>query len=221
MNDKSRQRIFFFTGLGADERAFAHLKLKTDLPQVHVAWLPPEKEESLTGYCQRLAKTYGIKDGDLLIGLSFGGLVATEISMKIKTSFTVLISSAATRQELPLLYRIAGKTGLDRLIPKKLLKSPEKLKYFLFGLHKPEQRQLFDEIVRQADVEFVRWALRKVVTWDNRVRPENLIKIHGTADKIMPIHRRSTDFVLSGGSHFLTWEKAKEVSTILNHLLEK
>ncbi len=221
MNDKLRQQIFFFTGLGADERAFAYLKLKTDLPRIYIAWLPPEKDESLAGYCQRLVEAYGIKNGDILIGLSFGGMVATEISLKIKASLTVLISSASTRQELPLLYRVAGKTGLDRLIPKKMLKSPGKLKYFLFGLHKPEQRQLFDEIVRQADVEFVRWALRKVVTWNNRVRPENLIKIHGTADKIMPIHRRSTDFVLQGGSHFLTWEKAEEVSAILNNLLEK
>ncbi len=220
MNEKTSQRIFFFTGLGADERAFAFLKIKTPLPKIHVKWLSPKKNEGMAAYCLRLKEAYGIRKEDVLIGLSFGGMVATEISLTTGSHLTVLISSAATRQELPPLYRLAGKTGIHRLIPKSVLTRPGKLKYHLFGLRKPEQRRLFDEIIKQADVNFVRWAIGRVVTWNNTERPENLVKIHGTADRILPIHRPSTDYVISGGSHFLTWEKAGEVSDILNRLLK-
>lgn len=221
MNNKNNRRIFFFTGLGADERAFAYLKITPPFPKVYVSWLTPEENESMAGYCLRLAKHYHIKNGDVLIGLSFGGMVATEINRHIEPALTILISSAATRQELPLPYRMAGKTGIYRLIPEKTLHKPGKLKYFLFGLQKPQQRRLFDEIVMQSDVTFVRWAIRQVVTWNNTERPQRLVKIHGTSDRILPLHKPSTDFIILGGSHFLTWEKADEVSDILNSLLEK
>jgi pimeloyl-ACP methyl ester carboxylesterase len=218
MSDRPTHRIFFFTGLGADERAFAQLKVPAALPQIHVAWLPPEKKENIRDYARRLIKEYHIQDGDILIGLSFGGLIATEISLILQPAFTLLISSASTRQELPLLYRITGKLHLYLLLPRSVLRRPGFLKYYFFSLKKKAQRKLFDEIISGADVDFVKWAIRQVVCWQNRVRPQNTYKIHGTADRIMPLHRASTDFVIQGGSHFLTWEKAREVSQIIEKL---
>lgn len=221
MTPNKKHRIFFFTGLGADERAFAFLKLKTGYQQIHVAWIEPGKKESLPDYCRRLVEKYDIRDNDILVGLSFGGLVAVEINRIVKPSLTILISSASTRDELPALYRIAGKTGLYHLIPKSVLGKPGRLKYYLFSLKKPEQRKLFDEIVRGSDTDFVQWAIRQVVCWNNEVRPPRLFKLHGTADRIMPLHKPSTDFIIPGGSHFLTWENAAEVSDIMDRLLQK
>ncbi len=213
-------RIFFFTGLGADERAFSDLIIETSLQQIHVSWLKPEKQESLTVYCRRLIEEYKIKNGDILIGLSFGGLVVTEINQLIKPALSILISSASTRKELPLIYRIAGRINLHYLIPKSLLNKPNRLRYYLFSLKKPAQKKLFDEIVSNADPDFVLWAIDKIVHWKNSERPENLFKIHGTSDRIMPIHKSSSDFIIKGGSHFLTWENAEEVSAIIRHLMK-
>ncbi len=219
MKNKPIPRLFFFTGLGADERAFVHLNIRTPGQKVYVSWLTPGKSEPLPSYCHRLATHYGIHDGDVLIGLSFGGFVAVEINQFIRPALTILISSAATGKELPLLYRAAGRLGLDRLLPESLLNQPGSFKYFLFGLKKPEQRKLFDEIISGADVPFVRWAISRIVRWQNPKRPENLYKINGTADRILPLHKNTTDFIIPGGSHFLTWEKADEVSRIINKLL--
>ncbi len=213
-------RIFYFTGLGADERAFANLKIKTTLTQINVSWLKPEKDEELGNYSQRLTKKYGIKNGDVLVGLSFGGLVVTEINKTIKPALSILISSAATRKELPLLYRMAGKLNLEKIIPKALLNKPGRLKYYLFSLKKPEHKRLFDEIITDADIYFVRWAVGIILHWKNDKRPENLFKIHGTADRIMPVHKASSNFIIKGGSHFLTWENADDVSSIIEQLLD-
>jgi len=221
MNNKSLPRIFFFTGLGADERAFAYLKIENSLPKIHVTWLRPEKQESITAYSQRLVKEYKIKDGDILIGLSFGGLIVTEINHFIKPALSILISSASTRKELPLFYRIAGLLNLHHLIPISSLSKPSRLKDYLFSLKKPEQKKLFDEIITNADSGFVQWAIDKIVHWENNKRPENLYKIHGTADRIMPIHRASTDFVVQGGSHFLTWENSRDISAIIRRLTKE
>lgn len=217
---KNLPRIFFFTGLGADERAFSDLIIETSLQQIRVAWLKPERGEPLTTYCRRLTEKYKIKNGDILIGLSFGGLVVTEISQLIKPALSILISSASTRKELPLIYRTAGRINLHYLIPKSLLNRPNRLRYYLFSLKKPAQKKLFDEIVSNADPDFVQWAIDKIVHWRNIERPENLFKIHGTSDRIMPIHKASSDFIVKGGSHFLTWENAEEVSAIIRHLMK-
>ncbi len=221
MKSKQAPRLFFFTGLGADERAFVHLNVRNPGQKVYVSWLPPGKNEPLPSYSRRLATHYGIKEGDVLIGLSFGGFVAVEINRFIRPAVTILISSAATRQDLPLLYRIAGHLRLDHLLPKWLISRPGRFKYFLFGLKKPEQRKLFDEIISAADPFFTRWAIGQIVRWQNHKRPANLYKINGTADRILPLRKSTTDFILSGGSHFLTWEKADEVSLIINRLLSE
>lgn len=219
-DDKNSPRIFFFTGLGADERAFSFLKIKTPLQQIYVTWLKPEEQESLTAYCWRLVEEYAIKEGDILIGLSFGGLVVTEINQFIKPSLSILISSASTRKELPLIYRAADRVNLHYLIPKSSLNKPNRLRYYLFSLKKPAQRKLFDEIVTHTDSDFVRWAMDKIVHWENSVRPENLFKIHGTSDHIIPIHKAASDFIIKGGSHFLTWENSEEVSAIIRQLMK-
>ncbi len=221
MNDQINQpRIFFFTGLGADERAFAYLKLNISILQVHVSWLKPLKHEPLATYCRRLAEKYKIKNGDILIGLSFGGMVVSEINKFIRPALSILISSAATSKELPVLYRFAGRINLHHLISKSLLTKPGWLKDYLFSLKKPMQKLLFDEIISNADPDFVQWAITKIVHWKNDRRPENLFKIHGTADRIMPLHSSSADFVIQGGSHFLTWENAADVSAIIRQLIK-
>lgn len=220
-NQQKLPRIFFFPGLGADKRAFSNLKIKTSLQQIPIDWLKPEKRESLTAYCRQLTEKYRINDGDVLVGLSFGGLVVTEINKFIRPALSILISSASTRKELPLIYRIAGGLNLHQLIPKSALNKPNRLKYYLFSLNKPEQRNLFNEIITDADPDFVRWAVDKIVHWQNRKRPENLFKINGTADRIMPIHKASTDFVIKDGSHFLTWENAEDVAAIIRRLMKE
>lgn len=216
---KTNPKIFFFTGLGADSRAFQFLNLSVSYPQVHVFWLKPFKNESPEHYSSRLIEKYSIADGDLLIGLSFGGLIVTEISKQIKPALSILISSASTRNEFPLLYKIEAFLNLHRWVSTSFYKKGGAVKHFLFGLKKPEQRKLFDEIIRGSDTEFVRWAVDTFVHWKNTYRPNRLYKIHGTADRIIPIHKPSTDFIIPEAGHFMTWEKAKEVSSVINRLI--
>jgi pimeloyl-ACP methyl ester carboxylesterase len=220
VNNVSGPRLFFFTGLGADERAFSGLKITVPFQKIYVAWLPVEEEkESLIHYVKRLVEKYHIRKGDILIGLSFGGFVVTEINRILQPSLSILISSASTRQEMPFLYRIAGRLGLDGILPCAWLNRPDKLKHYFFGLKTPEQKKLFAEILSGADPCFMRWAVSRIVRWQNLQRPESLYKIHGTADRIIPLRQAAADFIIPGGSHFLTWEKAAEVSEIINRLI--
>ncbi len=213
------KKLFLISGLGADKRAFANLHLNREWERINVEWITPLAGESVARYAARLAERYGMDNQSVIIGLSFGGLIAVEITKIVHPALTIIISSAATVKELPFLYRLAGALKLAKLIPAKVLNRPNRLFHRFFGLKKERETKLFDEIVAGSDPFFVKWALLQITTWKNTERPEQVVKIHGTKDRLLPIHKKSTDYVVHGGTHFLTWENAARVSEIINRLL--
>ncbi|UZR94880.1 hypothetical protein [Chondrinema litorale] len=109
-------KIYAISGLGADERVFKYLKLDCELIPLH--WIKPQKNESIESYALRLSKNIDTKQETFgILGVSFGGLIATEITKVLNPKFTILISSAETKGELRSIYRVFGKTHLIRLIP--------------------------------------------------------------------------------------------------------
>ncbi|MGK7390311.1 MAG: hypothetical protein ACNS60_08165 [Candidatus Cyclobacteriaceae bacterium M2_1C_046] len=51
--------------------------------------------------------------------------------------------------------------------------------------------------------------------------PDNLIRIHGTADKLFPCKKYPDQFTVKDGQHLMIINKAVEVSSILNDLVRK
>ena len=90
--------------MGADKRVFTKLELK-GYRQIHLDWLVPNNQESLTNYVKRLAVE--IKDNNpIVIGLSFGGIVAIEIAKQITVKKVILISSAKQSHEIPWYFKL-------------------------------------------------------------------------------------------------------------------
>jgi len=113
--------VYLFSGLGADARIFRKLDFG-NLPVRHIAWVKPKNNETLTGYATRLSGQIE-SSHPILIGVSFGGMLAIEISKTIDCERVILIYSAKNEREIPFLYRMAGLMRLHRLIPVKVLKS--------------------------------------------------------------------------------------------------
>ena len=96
--------VYCLSGLGADKRVFTKLELK-GYRQIHLDWLVPNNQESLTNYVKRLAVE--IKDNNpIVIGLSFGGIVAIEIAKQITVKKVILISSAKQSHEIPWYFKL-------------------------------------------------------------------------------------------------------------------
>ena len=108
-------KVYFISGLGADWRMFQFLKLPDHIAQYQVKWLEPLSfDEPLENYAKRLVPQ--IDDPTpILVGFSFGGLVAIELAKIIKPLRTIVISSLATRYALPWYYKLAGKTLLQSI----------------------------------------------------------------------------------------------------------
>jgi len=113
--------LYFISGLGADKRIFQKLVLPEHFSVHFIDWLPVSKDESLANYCRRLSEVIDTNRPFSLLGLSFGGVVAVEMSKILTPVQTVLISSFCLKQEVPRFYVFLSDTGLYKLLPMRLL----------------------------------------------------------------------------------------------------
>ncbi|MBW4467827.1 MAG: alpha/beta hydrolase [Pegethrix bostrychoides GSE-TBD4-15B] len=215
--EKSLKDIYLVSGLGADERVFQMLKLEGYRP-VHVRWLKPERGESLADYAQRLTAQIPAAE-PVLVGLSFGGIVAVEIAKQIAVKQVVLISSVKDRSEVPFYFKLFRWLPIHRILPfKSLLWAGYLIAYWLFSIECLEERRLLKSILLDTDPHFLKWALHRVVIWDNEVHPAHLHQIHGSSDRIFPIRYIDPEFVLEGG-HLMVVNRASQVSTLIERIV--
>ena len=101
------KKLFLLSGLGADKRVFDFLDLCQYEPH-HVIWVAHVPYETITEYAKRLLpQITGHKP--VLIGVSFGGMIALEMAKFIEVEKVILISSALTPQAIPPYFKMMSK----------------------------------------------------------------------------------------------------------------
>jgi len=208
-------KIYFISGLGADRRAFKKLIFPPDCELIHLDWIPAIKNEALESYADRLAISIDTSTPFYLIGLSFGGMLATEIAKKLKPLHTFIISSTPVFKELPWYYRMAGSLSLQKIVPVSLLKRGNNIGLKFLGATTREETALLKQLVIDSDPIFMKWALTSILSWRNNERPQNLTHIHGTTDNILPIRYNKPDITIEGGGHFMVYANAETISRLI------
>jgi hypothetical protein len=209
------KEIYLLSGLGADKRVFDFIDF-SGLKINYVDWIEPLGNETIQSYAQRLlAQIHAVKP--ILIGVSFGGMMAIEIAKLIETHKVILISSVKTKTDIPIYLRIAGRLRLHKLIPIKLLKSVNRFTFWFFGTKTESEKELLRTIIKETDNEFLKWAIDKIVNWKNTSLLRNVIHFHGTADKMLP--SRTADFKIQDGGHLMVISHGQELSRLIRKSL--
>jgi pimeloyl-ACP methyl ester carboxylesterase len=201
--------MYLLGGLGADSRVFNYLDL-SGFETVFIDWIDVLPSETIESYAQRLSERIQ-HPNPLLVGVSFGGMIAVEISRKVKIEKVILISSATT---IPWYLKLAGGLRLQFLVPPKVLIRFELLTFWLFGVSQPEEQQLLRRIIRDTNESFLKWAIKRILEWNPDISKHDVIKIHGSNDRLLPPSSH-VDFLIKGGGHFMIVTRAKEISLIL------
>ncbi|NND93506.1 MAG: alpha/beta hydrolase [Flavobacteriales bacterium] len=212
-------RIYGISGLGADERVFQRVNEYLGEPIHFVPWIDPQPKETLSHYAHRLAETIDTSEPYCLVGVSFGGMIATEMNKIINPEKTIIISSAATKDELPLYFRGAGRLNLVPYIPKSLIQVPRPLLDVVMSVKKQESKNLVRDIVKTTDKDFLKWAVQSILTWDNEEIPNNLRRIHGKADRVLPL-KADADKIIEGG-HLVIVDEPQEIAQVLEEELAR
>ncbi|MEL6551914.1 MAG: alpha/beta hydrolase [Cyanobacteria bacterium J06621_11] len=215
---KALRPIYFVSGLGADERIFQWLRYDGFRP-VHIQWISPNKGEPIEDYAKRL--TSQIEDNNpVVVGLSFGGMIAVEIAKHLDTEKVILLSSIKQVSEVPFYFKIFRLFPLHRIVPfKSLLWAFYWLAYWLFAPEGSDQKKLLKTVLIETDPHFLKWALHKVVVWQNKEIPETLVHVHGKRDRIFPWRFVNPDYSLENSGHLMVMNRAEAVSDLLEILI--
>jgi pimeloyl-ACP methyl ester carboxylesterase len=214
-------RAYFISGLGADARIFANVRLPAHVAIHHVPWLEPEKNEPLQAYCRRMALGLRTDEPFILVGLSFGGLVAIEWNRFLRPAFTFILSSVTTDKDFPWTFRLIKAFGLQRVSPSLLKKIPSPLYNWIFGAYLPEEKRMLRSFLREVTPSYLSWSMNAVLTWRNPARPPKLLHLHGSEDRIFPRHSTHADVWIEHTGHFMAYDHADEVNKVMALHLEK
>lgn len=209
--------IFCISGLGADERIFSRLNFHQHRVR-HIPWIIPDRKESLNDYVNAMASQIDTDD-PVLIGVSFGGMIAIEIAKTRNVKKVVLISSIKTKFEKPFYYKVASTLRLNKFIPLRPYRILEPIENYSLGVTTPEEKVLAAEYRKHLNITYSNWAIDQVLHWHNTAVPPNLVHIHGSNDHVFPLRYVKPDYIIEGGSHLMVLNRADEISPILQKIL--
>ena len=213
------KKVYFISGLGADNRSFGFLDLSFCDPQF-LTWKKPLPKENLASYAERLFEQINDEEA-VIVGLSFGGMLATEMAKKHPRTKAIIIASSKTFREIPGYLRFWKHLPIYKFHSHRIKNRSGQFMLNILGTKGEAQKKVQQEILKDSDPNFTRWAIGAIVQWKNLVVPENLIHIHGTADKLLPYRYVKADHEIVDGEHVFVMDRATEVSNLLKKLILK
>ena len=215
-----KTHCYFVPGLAASKEIFKNIRLPEDQFEIHILeWLIPEKDESISAYAQRMA-AHVEHPNPVLLGVSFGGVVAQEMSAFLNLKKLIIVSSVKTRNELPKRLKAIRKTGIYKLVPTGWALSVKDLTKFAIGPRSRKRLKLYQEYLWMRDKVYLDWAIKQMVCWDREKPLTDIIHIHGDADIVFPIKNIEATHVIPQGTHIMILNKGSKVSKLLENILK-
>lgn len=212
--------IYLFPGQGADYRLFNKLELDERFDTVHIHLPVPCKGESLTDYAYRFIPLIDTNRKFILLGVSLGGMICTELSTHLNPEKIILISSAKSNNELPNRYTFQKYIPINRITPKSLLKRGA---LFMQPIVEPDSKpysEFFTSMLEAKDPDYLKRTIDMIINWEREFAPAGIFHIHGDNDSTIPIKNVKTNYIIKDGSHMMVYTKAQEINQILAKLLE-
>lgn len=212
--------IYLIPGHGSDSRIFNNLNFDTSYQIKHIRYYTPRKGISLRNYALQLSRQIDTTDDFVLIGVSFGGMIASELSEYINPKKVIIISSAKNRNELPPSYRFQNKMPLYKILSPRMAKVGARALQPIVEPDRRNESAIFRSMLKEKDSYFMRRAIEMIIHWEREISPKNIFHIHGNKDHTLPIRNVSFDYRIENGSHMMTLTRAKEISTLIGTILK-
>lgn len=201
--------VYFVPGLAANPLIFENIKLPENQFKMHwLEWLIPVENESISVYSKRMAEKIE-HENVVLIGVSFGGIVAQEMSKHITLKKLIIVSSVKTKHELPKRMKFARITKAYKLMPTHLINNIDALAKYTFGKSIKKRVSLYRKYLSIRDKTYLDWAIKQVVCWEQDKPIPEAIHIHGEKDAVFPQRCLGDCITVKGGTHIMIIDKYK------------
>ena len=212
------KRIYCISGLGADERIFSKLKI-AGVELKYLQWFIPEKNESIDSYAKRMSLQID-DESPVLMGVSFGGMMAVEIAKHIPAQKIILLSSIKSHKEMPRWMKLCGQLKLNKIAPaRRPFKWMAGFENNFLGTQSKEEENLANEFRQTIDPIYLHWAIATITNWKNEIVPSNIFQIHGTNDKTFPIKNIRPTHIIYNAGHFMVMNRADEISLLIAEII--
>ena len=213
------KKVYFISGLGADRTVFNKLDLSFCEP-VFLDWITPHKKESLRDYALRLSSKIEEPDATI-IGLSMGGMMASEIVKENPGMKAIIISSNRIAKEFPPYTRFSIKyLPLYQLTTKTILRIIFPMTCWVMGAKSKTDKKHLWSVISRVDLSFVKWCIWSIGRWNLKTPQPNVIHIHGSSDNLLPYRYVKPDYTIPGGGHLMVMNKAADISALLKKLCQ-
>jgi len=208
--------IYLVPDLNADYRVFEAIHLDGYETKILV-WEQPLPNEPIEEYTKRMAKQV-THTAPIFIGLSFGGLIAAELTKLFPGSKLILISSIASRKEIPWWSKLGATLRMNHWFSGEFMKKPNAAIRWIFSIAPGHQRKLFDAILRDSDPVFLPWALNALLHWKGN-GAQRIHHIHGKKDRLLPFRFTTADVAIDDGAHFMIVSHGEKISRMLKEMV--
>jgi len=212
-----KTKIYLIPGQGSDERVYNKIEFPSKYEVVHIKYEMPGENENMATYAQRLSNQIKEENGFILIGVSLGGMIASEIAEFKNPDQVIIISSAKNSTELPKRYNFQKKIPIYKMVGPKLSKRGAKILQPIVEPVSKKEKEIF--LLEAKDPVFLERTISMIINWDRETNSKEIIHIHGNKDHTIPIKKVNCDYLINEGSHMMTLTKSDEVNEILNEIL--
>lgn len=210
--------IYAIPGLATTGELFKYIKLNNALLKT-LEWPPIIKGETMQSYARKFLKQIDETKSFALLGVSFGGMLCSELALITKPERTILISSCKCANELPAILKLFSKIPVYNIMSDKILKGMAINSRLILGFDKKFMPE-FEEMVFSMERDYLKYSMDCIVNWDNtNCHRKDITHIHGDADRLLVYRSVKADYTIRGGTHAMIINNAREINTILNSLL--
>lgn len=216
----AKPHIFFISGLGADHRAFDRIKLD-GYHQTYLPWIEPDWKDTMHSYAQKMAEPILKAEKPIVIGLSLGGMLASEMTTFIPHLQVVLVSSIKSHEERSTILK------LGRVFPIQHLMPPNTMQRLTFMWEIAQKKRLAGaerhmvQMFKEQNDKFMRWAIINAPKWRGKGDESRIAHIHGTKDRMFPFARIKNAIAVEGGTHLMVYVKGQEVTKLIKEELKR
>jgi pimeloyl-ACP methyl ester carboxylesterase len=211
--------IYLFPGQGSDYRIFQNLQFSLPAKVNYISYPVPEKEMTMRTYAISLMNQIDTTEPFVLIGVSLGGMLCSELSGICRPEMTIIISSASGYPELPARYTFMRKLPVYKFIPAVLFKAGAFIAQPIIEPDRRHGRKTFNSMLRAKDPVFIKRTTKMIINWNRKEPDTKIVHIHGTFDHTLPVRKVHPDYIISKGSHMMTYTRGSEISKLINELI--
>jgi len=185
----------------------------------NIEYFTLEKGWNMRDFALALSHQIDTTSKYVIIGVSLGGMLATEMGEFLNPEKIILISSAKCRDELPGRYTFQKSIPINKLVPAGMIKWGAKKLQPLVEPDSKKDRQEFLDMLNDKDPLFLKRIVAMIIQWERDEYSNDIVHIHGDNDHALPSKNVEYNYLIQNGSHMMVYTRAEEISALVNRIL--